>query len=42
MAPGQLDELAALWTWFAEHSFADGSPLYQRVATAVAADEEVL
>jgi len=42
MAPGQLDELAALWTWFAEHSFADGSPLYHRVATAVAADEEVL
>jgi len=39
VTPGPLAEL---WRWFATEQFQGYSPLYQRIATAVALDDEVL
>jgi hypothetical protein len=39
---GGNDDLAAIWRWFGERHFRGESPIYERIATAVAADEEVL
>jgi hypothetical protein len=36
------DDLAGLWRWFGEHQFRGYSPLYERIAAAVAGDAEVL
>jgi hypothetical protein len=36
------DDLANLWRWFGEHQFRGYSPIYERVADAVAGDREVL
>ncbi len=36
------DELAGLWTWFAETQFPGYSPLYEQVARSVAGDREIL
>lgn len=38
----QSDELAALWTWFAGNLLPEYSPLYTRIAGAVAQDRAVL
>jgi hypothetical protein len=35
-------DLASLWRWFAEHQFRGYSPIYERIADAVAGDREVL
>jgi hypothetical protein len=35
-------DLASLWRWFAEHQFRGYSPIYERIAGAVAGDREVL
>ena len=39
---GSDDGLADLWEWFAVNQFRGYSPLYERIALAVAADDEVL
>ena len=36
------DDLANLWRWFGEHQFRGYSPIYERIADAVAGDREVL
>ncbi len=36
------DDLAGLWRWFGEHQFRGYSPIYERIADAVAGDPEVL
>jgi hypothetical protein len=36
------DELGQLWEWFGHHQFRGYSPLYERIAEAVAADQAVL
>jgi hypothetical protein len=36
------DSLASLWRWFAEQQFRGYSPIYERIADAVAGDREVL
>ena len=36
------DDLAELWRWFGEQQFRGYSPLYERIADAVAGDREVL
>ncbi len=36
------DDLAALWRWFGEQQFRGYSPIYERIADAVADDREVL
>jgi hypothetical protein len=36
------DDLANLWRWFGEHQFRGYSPMYERIAEAVAGDREVL
>jgi hypothetical protein len=36
------DDLARLWQWFAEHQFRGDSPVYERIARAVARDRELL
>lgn len=36
------DDLAALWRWFADTQFRDESPIYDRIARAVADDRETL
>ncbi len=41
-ASGRADELAALWTWFADSFLPEYSPLYRSIATFVAGDREVL
>ena len=40
--PGANDDLGRLWEWFALHQFRGYSPLYERIASAVAHDEVVL
>src|SRR5664280_2982676 len=40
--PGPNDDLGHLWEWFAHHQFRGYSPLYERIASAVAHDEGVL
>jgi hypothetical protein len=40
--PGPNDDLGRLWEWFAFHQFRGYSPLYERIASAVAHDEVVL
>jgi hypothetical protein len=35
-------DLASLWRWFGEHQFRGYSPIYERIADAVAGDREVL
>jgi hypothetical protein len=40
--PEPTDELAHLWNWFAEAQFRNDSPLYERIAAAVAADRDLL
>jgi hypothetical protein len=37
-----VDDLARLWRWFGEHQFRGSSPIYERIADAVAGDREVL
>ncbi len=39
---GATDDLASLWRWFGEHQFRGYSPIYERIADAVAGDREVL
>lgn len=39
---GSGDDLAQLWEWFAVNQFRGYSPLYERIALAVAVDDEVL
>jgi len=39
---GAHDDLADLWRWFGEQQFHHDSALYERIAVAVAADDEVL
>ncbi len=36
------DDLARLWRWFEKHQFRGYSPIYERIADAVAGDREVL
>ena len=36
------DDLAVLWRWFGEQQFRGYSPIYERIAEAVAGDREVL
>ncbi len=36
------EDLAGLWRWFGEHQFRGYSPIYERIADAVAGDPEVL
>ena len=36
------DDLAELWRWFAETQFRDYSPIYERIAAAVADDRDTL
>jgi len=40
--PEPTDELAHLWSWFAEAQFRNDSPLYERIALAVSADRDLL
>ncbi len=40
--PQPLDELAALWRWFAEELFAGSCPIYEEIALSVAEDPELL
>jgi hypothetical protein len=37
-----VEDLARLWRWFGEHQFRGYSPIYERIADAVASDREVL
>lgn len=37
-----IDDLGNLWSWFGEHEFRGYSPIYERVAEAVAGDRNVL
>lgn len=36
------DDLARLWRWFARHQFRGDSPIYERIATVVADDNDLL
>ena len=38
----RTDDLAQLWEWFALHQFRGYSPLYERIAVAVAGDASIL
>ena len=35
-------DLGELWRWFARHQFHGDSPIYERIAVAVANDREIL